>query len=348
MKLHISNFVNSNLFTWILAFLVIGTFSTCNQIDLEDTVETEDMLAVRGGNSPRNLPYTGNLVEVISQDFDYNMPEKIPYGWNTFRYHNDSPVEQFFVIINLPVFEGEQKTVEDAKAEVAVVFQDILDLLNEGKMQEAFAEAANLPAWYAEAGVIGGVGIVSPGKTAQTTINLEPGEYYIENYMKTNGTFHVVKGMITGFTVTDKASKGTIPNPTLNMTLSTEGGIEIDENIRPGLHQIEVYFKDQFYYANLERHDVHLIKLEEDTDLEELFFWMNWINIGGLETPAPVTFLGGTQEMAEGERAYLTVHLTPGTYAWISEVPNADQEGLFKVFTVPFGQETGRPSNPGR
>jgi hypothetical protein len=78
-------------------------------------------------------------------------------------------------------------------------------------------------------------------------------------------------------------------------------------------------------------YDVHLARLEEDTELGALIFWMDWSNVGGLRAPAPVEFLGGVENMPAGNHGYMTVDLTPGRYIWISEV-NADR--MHMVFQV--------------
>ena len=77
-----------------------------------------------------------------------------------------------------------------------------------------------------------------------------------------------------------------------------------------------------------------LARLTEDSDLRELATWMDWRLPNGLETPAPVEFLGGTHEMPAGEIAYFRVRLEPGDYAWIAEVANPDEKGMLKTFTV--------------
>ena len=64
---------------------------------------------------------------------------------------------------------------------------------------------------------------------------------------------------------------------------------------------------------------------------------MDWTQPTGLETPAPAEFLGGTHEMPAGGRAYFTVRLEPGRYAWIAEVPSPVEKGMLKTFTVPPG-----------
>jgi hypothetical protein len=63
---------------------------------------------------------------------------------------------------------------------------------------------------------------------------------------------------------------------------------------------------------------------------------MNWSVPGGLESPAPdnVTFLGGVNDMPGGNTAYFTASLEEGNYAFIAEVPDADDKNMFREFRV--------------
>ena len=321
----------------ISCLLLTSLLSAC-----EDPAASEEGLSletISGKNSPSAFSHSGNLVEVTSTHMNFIMPDELLSGWNTFRYNNQSHNVHFFLFEKMPVYEGEQKTIEHYETEIAPVFQAVMDLINQGKVGEGFAEFANLPAWATQVVYTGGMGLVSPGETAQTAVRLEPGVYVMECYGKTNGTFHSVSGMVTQFIVTEEASSATPPKKTtLNMTLSSDKGIEIEGELRPGLHTIAVHFEDQVVHEHALGHDVNLVKLEDDTDLEELENWMNWVNPSGLETstlPASVTFLGGVQEMPAGNTAYLTMVLKPGRYAWISEVPNTSSKGMLRTFTIP-------------
>jgi hypothetical protein len=61
---------------------------------------------------------------------------------------------------------------------------------------------------------------------------------------------------------------------------------------------------------------------------------MNWTLPAGLQTPAPAHFLGGAQELPAGRTEYFTADLKPGDYAFIAEVPAADEKGMYRRFTV--------------
>lgn len=272
------------------------------------------------------------VVDIVVTGHSIELPESIPSGWTTFRFRNASPETHFGLIDLLP----QGKTAEDSIAEVVPVFQDAMDLINAGDPERGFQEFGNLPAWAADIVYMGGPGFVAPGGTAETTVFLEPGTYAMECYLKANGIFHTTHGMIEGFTVNDDESGAPEPVADVEVTLSsdaTTGSMDIAGDFRPGKQTIAVHFADQVVHGNVLGHDLHVARIDQDTDLDALGTWMSWIT--GLETPAPVEFLGGTHDMPAGSTAYVHVTLTPGTYALIAEVDGPADKGLLEIVTVP-------------
>jgi hypothetical protein len=279
------------------------------------------------------------VVEVTASDhtaFDISDSE-IPSGWTTFRFANETHAVHFVVLEKMPVVDGEQKTVADSKAEVVPVFQNVMDDIN-GK-EPTFPDAGfQLPEWYSDVVFVGGPGLTSPETTSQTTVNLEPGTYVVECYVKTeDGVFHSTEDMIEGLTVTESTNGAEPPQSSLQLGISSDNGISLDGEIsEPGQHTIAVDFDDQTAYAHFLGHDVHLVRLGEDADMEELGTWMNWAAPGGLAEPAPsgVEFIGGAQDMPGGSTTYVSADLESGDYAWIAEVPSPDEKGMVKTFSV--------------
>jgi len=272
---------------------------------------------------------TRNVVEVVARGFSLEAPDSIPSGWTTILLRNESPLTHFVVIEDLP----EGRTLEDSKRDVFPVFQDAMDLINQGRASEGFAQFGRFPAWFTEVVFWGGPGFLSPEKTGETTVYMAPGTYVIECYVKTAGRFHSVDGMAVQLTVTDEASGAPEPTGSITLTLSA-AGIDVYGTPSAGRHTVRVDFAEQMVHEHALGHDVHLVRLEEETDAAEVAAWMNWVDPAGLETPAPAEFLGGTHEMPSGETAYFTVDLTPGDYAWVAEVPNPIEKGMFVTFTV--------------
>lgn len=281
-----------------------------------------------------DLPHQGNLVEVISKNMDFQVPDTILSGWTTFRYYNKSPITHFFTISKLPVVKGQQKTAQDEVDEAGDIYDEALNAINNDDPERAGLILGELPAWSSEKISFGGVGMLSPGKVGQTDIYLEPGTYIMECYIKTGGRFHATMGMYANIEVVKKTSKSSPPEPTLAMKLSTEKGIQIKEDIKPGRHILEVFFKDQKGESG-RGHDVHLVRLTAESDLEKLQNWMTWTTPEGMETPAPAgIFLGGVQNLRSGETGFMTVDITAGDYAWISEGTKLQSRNLVKLFTV--------------
>lgn len=312
-------------------------FSECN--NSEKTALSRDVAAEKMMTEKTHfLPSVGNLVEVKTTGMNFIMPDEIPSGWTTFRYTNVSPMTHFMLIDKMPIVGGKQLAYEDFGV-IPPIFTDAMNLINQGKSEEGFAELNRLPAWMFDVIFSGGVGLVSPGETAQTTVYVKPGTYVVECYVKTGGVFHPMSRELI---VTESSSFEEAPTPTLKMEISAEGGIEMIDEPKAGLHTIAVYFKDQGPHEHFMGHDVHLVKLEKDSNLEDLGSWMSWADPDGLNTPAPVKFIGGAQEMPAGNTAYFTVSLEQGRYAWISEVPSPGSKNMLKVFTIPATKVVAR------
>lgn len=286
--------------------------------------------------SPRVGDTDDRIVEVVARGLTLEAPTEIPSGWTTFRFRNESPMVHFALIEKLPDGQG----LESMQEEVAPVFQAGLDLLSAGDVDAAMAKFGELPAWYGEIVFLGGPGLTSAGHTSQATVHLEPGTYQLECYVKTGGIFHsynpdpAVYGMVHVFTVTAAMSDEVEPTATLRLDISTAGGISMSSAPSAGVHTVAVHFSDQTVHENFVGHDIHLARLPDGVDLDLLEQWMDWRQPTGLQTPTPVEFIEGLNEMPAGSTGYFSVTLEPGSYAWISEVPGAMAKGMLQTLTV--------------
>lgn len=278
-----------------------------------------------------------DVLELRAVGLEFEGPNETRSGWTTMRLVNASEMEHFALFARYPDGRG----VEDHQDVVAPVFQEGMDLLNEGLIDSAMAAFGKLPDWFGEVVFFGGPGLVSAGQTAQATLDLQAGTYVVECYVKTGGVFHSYNpsedeyGMVHEITVLDEPNGRDEPTADIELRLSSEEGIRVDATeLMTGRHTVAVHFEDQAAHENFVGHDVHLARLSPDQDLGELATWMDWTQATGLETPAPVEFVGGTNEMPAGATAYFTVELEPGQYAWVAEVPNAAAKGMLKPFTV--------------
>ena len=314
------------LLTFILSISII--ISCRNEESKSDT--TASIKSVVFEIMAIHDPETGKHLFNLSED-------TVSSGWTTFRFTNASPDDHFAVLWKLPVDKGEYTdpiTFDTWQSRVTIPFQKVMDnIVNPDIEGDAvFAPFGNIPDWYPDTEGYGGPGFTSAGHTSETTVNLVPGRYVMECYVKNaSEEFHSYLGMMEMITVIDKPNNAEVPVGDLELTLSSSGGIFADDRIAPGQYSVSVYFEDQDVYEHMIGHDVHLVRLDGE-EIQTVAEWMNWMIPGALVSPSPGTFLGGTQTMKKGDTAYVTIKLQPGTYAWISEVPAKNE--MWKVFTV--------------
>lgn len=259
------------------------------------------------------------VVEITARDYSFHgLPDTLKSGWTTFRLINEGMEPHFFLLDDPPEGIG----LEEFVNEVAPAFDASWHQLRDGeidKQQAGQMLVENLPQWYFETRQVGGTGMINPGMTAQTTLYLEPGTYVMECYVKTpEGEFHVSVGMADEFVVVEDSTGARPPEADYEITL-TNSEIAGQDILAAGEQTIAVHFKEhpELGLGN----DIHLARINEDTNMDSLKLWMDWMEVQGLMPPAPAEFLGGSQEMPVGNTAYFTVTLEPGHYAWLVETP---------------------------
>lgn len=278
-------------------------------------------------------PETPGQATYITRAMDFNGPDTLYSGWNWITYQNSSSNTHFIMFEKYP----EGKGIADAEKEVAGPFQQGMDYLNAGKMDSAIAALQRLPPWFGEVKFHGGSGLLSPGLSTRIAIELEPGTYMLECYVKDpNGKFHSAMGMVKEVHVKTERSHISPPPPTAQAFISAENGFSFNDNIYPGRHIIAVSFRNQKVYEHFLGHDFHLVQLEGDASTDTLQTWMNWMHKGGLVSPAPAgfRFVGGMQDLPAGKTGFFEIDLEAGRYALIAEVPAASEKKMLKVFEV--------------
>lgn len=321
-----SNHTNMKTNHLIIGFLCIGILASCTGKESASTAN--DSATSEIDTSPPVLEYTAVGLTIDG-------PKTATAGWNTFRFINNSGMVHFALITKFP----DSRDIDDHKA-VSGVYQNFLDAAAGNELSEPEA-GMEVPAWYGDSTeVFGGPGFVAPLGNTAVTLNLPAGYYVIECYVKTNGVFHSYNpdpaqyGMVTELTVTEGDNPGIAPKETATLTLSSTEGLQLNGSISAGENIVKVNFADQAVYEHTLGHDIHLAKLDGESQIEALNEWMNVMSPIGLESPAPVTFVGGTQDMLSGSTTYLHLDLAPGSYAWVSEVPDPRSKNLLQVFEV--------------
>ena len=282
---------------------------------------TQEPAITNPAPSAAMVPAGANVVEVLAEDYAFDAPDEIPAGWTTFRMRNVGEETHFIYLSRMP----EGRTMDDYVQGVGMPINELWYRLRAGEIDKSqigpmLGEA--LPAWFfTGVQAKGGPGLAAPGGVSQATVHLEPGTYVMECFMKTpEGELHWMEGMIRPLVVTAATTGAPEPDADVQVTVTTTGFIA-PKTLAPGVHRVEVRFADQpeLGFGN----DVHVVRLADGMDASELVPWMDFMNVEGLENPAPATFVGGTHERPEGQKAYFTAELESGRYAWIAEAPDA-------------------------
>lgn len=269
------------------------------------------------------------IVDIVAQDYKFFLPDSLPSGWLTVRFHNEGKETHFFLLNHLP----EDKTYANYEKEIAPPFEVVWTALRDSgiSQQQAIQRlGATLPKWSANIYSVGGSGLIEAGGTTETILKLVPGNYEMECYIKSpGGIFHSSMGMSRGIVITSDSTSVTQPQADINLTLS-DHKIQSDDIPTAGKQTVAVHYKDPEPFGLGD--DVHLVQVSDTTDLTQVIDWMNWLNIDGLRTPAPARFLGGVQAMPAGYTAYFIADLKPGRYAWIAE--SYASQGMVKEFSI--------------
>lgn len=249
-------------------------------------------------------------VEVTMVDYAFVAPDTIPSGWVTFRVTNEGEESHHFHLYRLP----EGKSFEDYRDERLVPRDSILRALDAGRMDTAEAREVYpriVSDWTRSENMEkrGGIGMLAPGRTAGTTLDLEPGEYVMSCAVQTrDGLRHWQLGMVWGLTVSESSVEAAAPEPNVTVRVSgreltTEGRLAAGtQTLRFVVDRVAEGVGDSAYYAWLAR-------LDADTDVEDLLAWET-------RGPAPAEYVGGFWYLPTDRSAYITVDLEAGRYAW--------------------------------
>ncbi|HAC15336.1 MAG TPA: hypothetical protein DCE78_05250 [Bacteroidetes bacterium] len=301
--------------------VLIGGLYACNSEPTQDEASIEPKIV-----EVRAVYDSENDLHLFETETDTIMA-----GWTTFRLVNASPFVHFIFFDYLPG----NRTSKDLLSDVSPVFQESSYLIMEGKDDEAMAAFAKLPEWFGELVFRGGTGYTSPGRSAETTLFMAPGNYVLECYIKMpDGTYHWSMGMYKDLHVTTDTTSAQAPqSPDIEITV-TDAGLQVVGKPSTGEQLVAVHFEQD--NPGLIGKDVHLAKLDESTEAIEVAEWLDFMTAKGLvstvENPGPATFIGGTHEMPKGNTAYFVVNLDPGRYVWVAEQQIADM--AMEEFTV--------------
>lgn len=314
------------LFTTSCSDKSTSTASVAPSPAAETTQQTEAAPAEKGPN----------VVELTAVGTSFKGPAEIPAGWTTFKFSNKSDMVHFAIIDVLP----EGVTASEMSANVMAPFQEAMDAMVAGDEAATNAAFGKFPEWIGSMARNGGPGMLSGQHDGQATVYIAPGHYVIECYVKTNGIFHSTPakdgayGMILPLTVTASDAETTEPRANMTIAITNKGYQVVDGELRKGPNTIRVDYKEQQSFPSFTGNDIHLMRVAEESDRQAASDWVDWRKPHGLETPTPVEFLGGLNDLPAGKHGYFSVNLEPGDYAFIGEQPDPQATGFILPVSV--------------
>jgi uncharacterized protein (TIGR02246 family) len=248
-------------------------------------------------------PAGSNVVNVITREFAFQMPDTIPAGLTTFRLRNAGKQPHHLMLYRLDA----GKTLADAFA--------------------ALRAGGAHPAWMHAAG---GPNAVRHGSESNGTVVLEPGYYIVFCHVKNPAHgLHFMNGMFKALTVTPSPrAPAALPAADLTVTLR-DYSITLSSAPTRGHHVIAVT------NAGTQRHELILSRLHPGKMSRDFVTWLDTQR--GLP---PVDPTGGVTDMAPGKTMVIEMDLLPGTYSMVCRVRDAgdaqphDRHGMLAEFTV--------------
>lgn len=234
-----------------------------------------------GGLGPSAQPSSdAQVVKVSATEFAFDVPAQVEGGFVAMEFSNTGGLLHEFAFGRI----DPGKTEADVKA--------VIDSGDEP------------PAWMHD---VAGVPTLSPGQTVTVTRDLEPGTYVFMCFFPSpDGTPHAQLGMYEVFQIAGDTG-ASAPGPDLVISASGDG-LSVPA-IPAGPQTVELRNDGPG------KHSFFILRSEvEDATADEIFEAVDeWFG-GGLEGPAPATFLGGMQTIPAGTSVFETITFDPGTY----------------------------------
>lgn len=244
-----------------------------------------------------------NVVDVVTTDYRFHMPDTLPAGPTLFHVTNNSPQLHHVTLVKLE----SGKTPADLAA---------------------MAPGKPFPHWMR---FVGGPNAPSPhGGQSETALDLTAGHYAVICLIPgPDGRPHMMRGMVKGLTVVPSATKRALPRSDTTITLS-DYAFTLSRPLTAGRHTIQVV------NHGTQPHEAVFVRLAPGKTGEEMAQWVT----GGMHGPPPGMPFAGVSPMSPGQNNLALVTLTAGHYALLCFLPDKRDgrlhavHGMIREFTI--------------
>jgi uncharacterized cupredoxin-like copper-binding protein len=245
------------------------------------------------------------LMRIVSHDYGYEMPARMPAGLVHVRLVNQGPDIHEAMVIRFTGAGSAAGYVDSVRADV------------------------DFPAFGED---MGGAGLAAPGDSTDVYLHLAPGRYAIVCWKGD----HLSRGMARDFVVvadstTAGAGRGPAPDPHADLSIiMTEYSYQLSGPVSAGRHLIRVENR------GAQPHEADLIRLGPGKTPHDYIAWLD----GGEQGLPPAEVAGGVGDFVAGRTVWMDVTLPPGHYFIICQVPDAGDgkphydHGMIREFEV--------------
>lgn len=228
------------------------------------------------------------VIEVMATDYAFVIPPKIPAGLVTLNFVNHGKELHFASIQRL----SKDVTMDQIRAK-----------LDSPEPPDFIDESQG-----------GQVGLVSPGESAQVTVKLVPGKYFIACWIPApDHAPHAAKGMTSIIEVVDdKAGERSEPASSVAIALK-QTGVDLPKEFKAGKQTWKIVNET----GNAQANGIDIVQLAGGKSFEEAEVSLNQ----GDFSPIAAAF-GGAGGAGPSNTAWLTVDLKPGDYWLHTNVPD--------------------------
>jgi hypothetical protein len=262
------------------------------------------------------------LSAVFAQTHNGHALPQVVFKGLDYAFEGQDIIEAGLVTLNFENIGEEDHHLQIARLNDNVTFEDLV-----AKLQSE-PEAA-----LALIELVGGVGVLQPGKSQRVTVDLQqPGLYVALCILPTaEGIPHLALGMIKPLEVVETAYARNPEAPKADLEVHMlDFGYDIPSQIEAGKQTWEVF------NAGVQPHELLVGKLKEGKTISDVMTFLQ----NGEQGETPYSFVGGAQGMATGYSNFVEFDFETGDYVALCFIPDPATGkphvalGMVRPFTV--------------
>jgi hypothetical protein len=251
---------------------------------------------------------------IIAGDYYLQLPRTIPSGWRTVRFHNEGRDFHHAVFLKVASPQAAQTALTALDGWREDVDQPVPGAVSMGGVEGSFVPAP---------------GGDHPGEDTYAVVDLHPGWYLVICMIPTDHRLHVNRGMHALLRVVTARNPPTAPAPDATLRTAEYAYTLTPRSLAPGWRLVEVL------NTGTAQHVAEVVRLKTGHGVADIFAAQGSSSADPVESTS-----GGSTRLGPGTRAFMWLHLTPGTYIVQCPLQTGDHQshlrkGMLRDLVVP-------------